>query len=130
MALQPNNLGPSGDESVYIDPVEAALMDLARAIQITPTMHADVTNRYNAAAKHVDRPGSPLEDKVEEVYPSGSFAIHAAIRSNISRDQHDVDAVLELTVGTNGFGSDESGLPSLSSSKSVTSGSPSLSLSG
>lgn len=33
-----------------------------------------------------------------DIYPSGSFAIHAAVRSSISRDQHDVDAVLELDV--------------------------------
>lgn len=76
-------------------------MDLARAIQLTPTMHAEATRRYDAVAKHVDRSGSPLEDKVDEVYPSGSFAIHAAIRSDISRDHHDVDAVLELAISVN-----------------------------
>ncbi|WP_343342966.1 nucleotidyltransferase [Sphingomicrobium sp. XHP0239] len=83
---------------VQIDPVEAALMDLARALQLTPSMHREATRRYDALAVHVDRNGSPLEDRVSEVYPSGSFAIHAAIRSDITRDQHDVDAVLELCV--------------------------------
>lgn len=100
MATRPHHSSPGSDE-LPIDPVEAALMDLARAIQLTPTMHAEATRRYDALANHVDRTGSPLEDKVDEVYPSGSFAIHAAIRSDISRDQHDVDAVLELAIGIN-----------------------------
>lgn len=98
MATRPN---PRTDELLPIDPIEAALMDVARAIQLTPTMHAEATRRYNALAKHVDRPRSPLEDKVDEVYPSGSFAIHAAIRSDITRDQHDVDAVVEILVSPN-----------------------------
>lgn len=101
MATRPHRSDLETDELITIDPVESALMDLARAIQLTPTMHAEATQRYNALAKHVDRTGSPLEDKVDEVYPSGSFAIHAAIRSDISRDQHDVDAVLELLIRNN-----------------------------
>lgn len=101
MATRPQRSNPEPDELLIADPVEFALMDLARAIQLTPTMHAEATRRYNAIARHVDRSGSPLEDKVDEVYPSGSFAIHAAIRSDISRDQHDVDAVLELTISIN-----------------------------
>ncbi len=99
MATQPDQLNANGSAIQPIDPVEAALMDVARAIQLTPTMHAEAMRRYEALASHVDRDGSPLEDKVDEVYPSGSFAIHAAIRSDISRDQHDVDAVLELSIG-------------------------------
>lgn len=92
------NIRANIDETVRIDPVEAALMDLARSIQLTPTMHRDATSRYEALADYVDRDGSPLQDKVTEVYPSGSFAIHAPTRSEIKREQHDVDAVLEILV--------------------------------
>lgn len=86
------------DESLAPDPIEAALMDLARAIQLTLSMHQTADSRFHALAKHVDRPGSPLENDVAEVYPSGSFAIHAPTRSEIKRDQHDVDAVIEILV--------------------------------
>lgn len=92
------NIRANIDDRLAIDPVEAALMDLARAIQLTPTMHREATDRYVALADYVDRPGSPLEGRVTEVYPSGSFAIHAATRSDVKREQHDVDAVLELLV--------------------------------
>lgn len=81
-----------------IDPVEAALMDVARTIQITLTMHRDAESHYDGLASHVDRSGSPFEDLVDEIYASGSFAIHAATRSRLKRDQHDVDAVIELSL--------------------------------
>ena len=84
--------------SLDIDPIEAALMDVARAKQITLSMHRDAEEHYRGLASHVDRPGSPFEDLVAEIYASGSFAIHAATRSRLKRDQHDVDAVIELTV--------------------------------
>lgn len=80
-----------------IDPIEAAVMDVARALQITQTMHQQAESHYRGLASHVDRPGSPFEDLVDEIYSSGSFAIHAATRSRLKRDQHDVDAVLELS---------------------------------
>lgn len=98
MASTPRRSPIDPDQLVPIDPIEAALMDVARAIQLSPTMHAEAARRYEAVARHVDRPGSVLENQVDEVYPSGSFAIHAAIRSDVTRDQHDVDAVLELTI--------------------------------
>jgi len=79
-----------------IDPIEAAVMDVARALQITQTMNKQAESHYRGLATHVDRPGSPFEDLVDEIYASGSFAIHAATRSRLKRDQHDVDAVLEL----------------------------------
>ena len=71
-------------------------MDVARAVQITQTMHQEAEAHYRSLASHVDRPDSPFEDMVDEIYSSGSFAIHAATRSRLKRDQHDVDAVLEL----------------------------------
>ena len=98
MAERKRGIRANIDESFAPDPLEAALMDVARAIQLTPTMHREATARYEALARHVDRDGSPLQDRVDEVYPSGSFAIHAATRSEIKREQHDADAVLELLI--------------------------------
>lgn len=79
-----------------IDPIEAALMDVARLIQITRTMHDQADDHFRGLARHVDRAGSPLEGQVGEVYPSGSFATHTATRSRIRREFHDVDAVIEI----------------------------------
>jgi hypothetical protein len=53
---------------------------------------------YTGLCQHVDRVGSPLEEKVLENYPSGSFSIHAAIYTKIKFLQHDVDVVVEVDV--------------------------------
>jgi len=79
-----------------IDGLELALMAVALRVQLTPTQYQDCERRYRSLANHVDRPGSPLEGRVLEVYPSGSQAIHAAILSNVKTLQHDLDAVLEM----------------------------------
>jgi hypothetical protein len=80
---------------------DAILMDVAGRIQLSPTKHAEATRNYLALCQHVDRAGSPLEGLVIECYPSGSFAIGAAIASNVASAQHDIDAVMELDVDCN-----------------------------
>lgn len=92
------NAWVSLDQAIEIDPLEAALMDIARALQLTPTQHRQAEQHYTGLARHVEHSSSALKDRVPDIYPSGSFAIHAAVRSSIRRDQHDVDAVLELDV--------------------------------
>lgn len=76
--------------------IDAMLMDIARRIQLTPTKHAEAEQHFRALCQHVDRLGSPLEGKVVECYPGGSFATGTAILSKVSSYQHDVDVVMEL----------------------------------
>lgn len=80
--------------------LEAAFLAVAWRLQLSPSQHRTCEEHYQALARHVDRPGSPLEGKVREVYPSGSFAIRAVILASVSRESHDFDAVLELDVRT------------------------------
>ena len=80
--------------------VEAAFLAVAWRLQLSPTQHRTCVERYQALAEHVDRPGSPLEGHVREVYPSGSFAIRAVVLASVSRKSHDFDAVLEIDVVT------------------------------
>jgi len=80
---------------------DALLMDVARRLQITPTQHDAAEGNYKALCAWVDREGSPLHGLVAECYPSGSFAIGAAILSKVRKAQHDVDVVLELKVAPN-----------------------------
>ncbi|MEH2573468.1 nucleotidyltransferase domain-containing protein [Bradyrhizobium sp. AZCC 1708] len=80
---------------------DALLMDVARRIQLTRTKHEIAETNFRALCQHVDREGSPLENKVIECYPSGSFATGTAIASRVAKDQHDVDVVMELDVPAN-----------------------------
>jgi hypothetical protein len=73
-------------------------MDVARRIQLSKTKHEAAETNFRALCQYVDREGSPLEDRVIECYPSGSFATGTAIASRVSKDQHDVDVVMELDV--------------------------------
>lgn len=77
---------------------DALLMDVARRIQLSPTKHDEAEQHYQALCAHVDRPDSPLHGKVIACYPGGSFATGTAIASRVSKDQHDVDVVIELDI--------------------------------
>jgi hypothetical protein len=77
---------------------ETILMEVAERIQLSRHKHAEATAHYKALCQYVDRPGSPLEGKVVECYPTGSFAIGAAIASKVASAQHDVDVVIEVLV--------------------------------
>jgi Second Messenger Oligonucleotide or Dinucleotide Synthetase domain len=80
---------------------DALLMDVARRIQLSKTKHEIAETNFRALCQHVDRDGSPLEGKVLECYPSGSFATGTAIASRVAKNQHDVDVVIELNVAPN-----------------------------
>jgi hypothetical protein len=80
---------------------DALLMDVARRIQLTKTKHEIAETNFRALCQYVDREGSPLENKVIECYPSGSFATGTAIASRVAEDQHDIDVVMELDIASN-----------------------------
>lgn len=84
------------DLAATIDPLDGILIDIARRIQVPKTKHEDAADHFLGLCAHVDRQGSPLEGKVIECYPSGSFSIAAAIYSRVKSMQHDVDVVVEV----------------------------------
>jgi len=47
------------------------LMDVGRRIQLTPTKHDQAVTHFEALCAYVDRPGSPLENRVVRCYGSG-----------------------------------------------------------
>lgn len=81
--------------------LDAALADAARRIQLTPTKHAKATANFEALCSYIDRPSSALHGRVLACYGSGSFGTGTAIATSVSRDQHDVDAVVELDIAAN-----------------------------
>jgi len=75
------------------------LANIAVRVQLPPSMYEKAIERYGTIAKHLDREGSPLHDKVTEVYTQGSIAIGATIRSvsETDEDLYDVDLIAEIT---------------------------------
>lgn len=75
---------------------ELLIIETVARLQLSPTQVQQAEQNYHALADYIDGEGSPLEDRVETVHASGSFAIGAPIVGKLAETQHDVDAVLEL----------------------------------
>ena len=81
--------------------LDSLLRDVAKRLQLPASKHEVAERQFRAITDHIDREGSPLEGLVVQAYPSGSFAIHAAIASRVRSEQYDVDIVVELAVHEN-----------------------------
>lgn len=71
------------DFAATTDPLDGILIDIARRIQVPKTKHEKAADHFLGLCAHVDRKGSPLEGKVRECYPSGSFSSAAVIYSHV-----------------------------------------------
>ena len=73
------------------------LVDIAIKIQLSPTLHDKAVQHYEAVMRHLERPDSPLVDKISAYYPQGSMAAGTTIRSKDQDDLFDIDLLIELT---------------------------------
>nr|WP_321510250.1 nucleotidyltransferase [uncultured Hyphomonas sp.] len=80
---------------------ERLLLDTAGRIQLSRTQYEEAVRNYNALSEWVDEGDHELSGRVTDIYPSGSFAIGAAILGQVRKDQHDVDVVIELDLPLN-----------------------------
>ena len=78
--------------------IDELLADISTRIQLTPGMHRLAVERYETLAAWIQRPGSPLEDRVETVYAQGSMAIGATIRSKDESDLFDIDVMVQAAL--------------------------------
>ena len=76
--------------------VEILLAETAIRIELLPSLHRLAVERYESIRQHIERPGSPLRDRVRIFYPQGSMAIRATILSRKRTDGFDIDIVAEL----------------------------------
>lgn len=84
------------------EPVDVLLADVAIRIQLSRSDYRKAEQRYETLGDWIDREGSPLEGRVQLVYPQGSMASGSTIASRLTTDEHDVDfiAQLDLALGT------------------------------
>ena len=75
---------------------EILLAETAIRIELPPSLHQLAVDRYEAVRKHIERPDSPLRDRVTWFYPQGSMAIRATIKARRREDGFDIDIVAEL----------------------------------
>ena len=84
------------------DPLDAILAEIAVGLQLPPGLHAKAVARYKAVCEYIDRQGSPLAGRVSCLYPQGSMAIDATISTRGTDDEYDIDAVAEISGGSEG----------------------------
>lgn len=77
------------------------LADVAVRIQLSPTKYDKAVERYEAINKYLDRPESPLHNRIEILYAQGSMAIGATIANNLTTDHFDLDTIAQLMVHVN-----------------------------
>lgn len=82
----------------FADVAEALLVGISARIQLPPSKYAIATERYEAVRSHIERPGSPLENRVDRFYPQGSMAIGSTISSHLQNDEYDIDIIAELAL--------------------------------
>lgn len=87
---------PGLDRDPFLHPLDAILADIAVNVQLPPGLHEKATDRYEAVRKYVERPGSPLADRVVRFYPQGSMAIDATISTRGTDTEYDIDIVTEI----------------------------------
>lgn len=83
------------------EPADALLADIAIRVQLSPTQYSLAEQRYDTVHKWIERPGSPLEDRVLQFYTQGSMAIGATVASKLQYDEHDIDLIAELDIPAN-----------------------------
>lgn len=76
--------------------LDELLLDIAIRIQLSPTMHALAVERYHQIAGWIEREGSPLLGRVRFIYPQGSMAIGATIRTKDADNLFDIDLIAEI----------------------------------
>ena len=75
---------------------ELLLAGTAIRIELPPSQHKLAVERYDTIRIHIERPDSPMHEKVRFFYPQGSMAIRATIMSRKRVDGFDIDIVAEL----------------------------------
>lgn len=77
-------------------PVDVLLADIAIRIQLSRTDYAKAVQRYQAVSRWIERPNSPLWDRVQTLYPQGSMATGSTIASRLRTDEFDIDIAAQL----------------------------------
>jgi hypothetical protein len=77
------------------EPVDVLLADVALRLQLSPSNYRLAVERYETISQWLDRDGSPLQGRVQLLYPQGSMAIGATTRAIVGED-FDIDVIAQL----------------------------------
>ena len=82
--------------------LDELLLDIAIAIELSPTDRRIANNRYQLVQEFVERPSSPIRRYLitdeSRIYAQGSIATSTTVLSGDQDDRFDVDAIVEMHV--------------------------------
>ncbi len=87
---------PTRLEAPDFDILDILLADLAARIQLPAALHARAVERYSTIRDWIDRDGSPLQGRVQLMYPQGSMATDTTIARYSEKDEFDIDILTDL----------------------------------
>jgi hypothetical protein len=79
----------------FEDPVDRLLAEIALELQLPPTLHDQVDDRYAAVRRKLENT-TAFSGLIEHFYPQGSMAIDATISTRGTDDEYDLDIVAQL----------------------------------
>lgn len=85
---------PTGSVEEQLD---VLLYEVAKALQLPPTLWDQADAHYRALGRWIERPESLLAPYRPEIYPQGSFAL-GTTNPPWGRDEYDLDFVIELAL--------------------------------
>ena len=89
-------LRPTTGLDPFSNPLDALLADVAIRIQLSRSNYEKAAQRYRAINNWIERPNSPLENRVELFYPQGSMATESTIASRLRTDEFDIDIAAQI----------------------------------
>jgi hypothetical protein len=79
----------------FEDPVDRLLAEIALELQLPPSLHDQVDDRYAAVRRKLEET-AVFGGDIEHFYPQGSMAIDATISSRGTDDEYDLDIIAQL----------------------------------
>lgn len=77
--------------------LDEVLEELCVLLQLTPSQYADAERKYDAVARCLAEPGSPLSSYDPRIYPQGSMLLRTTVRPR-TQDEYDLDLVCLIDV--------------------------------
>jgi len=74
------------------------LIEIALRIQLPPGLYALALDRFDTISEWMERQGSPLQNRIDQIHAQGSMLIGSTIRCKDQEDLFDLDMVAELLV--------------------------------
>lgn len=87
---------PYFEEISRYSPLDVLLADIAVRVQLTPTEYLVAVDHYEAMARWIDSPESPLHGLIDDFYSQGGFSTGSTVAGHSDEAEFDLDAMAQI----------------------------------